>query len=126
MTPFGKKMRLERLERGMLLGDMARELGVSSPYLSQVETGKKPLNGGFVDKVIRFFDLNSTDANAFRRAAEHSKAVTKGTKFSIEVPTSATEFDRELAARLSLGFARMTPDAKRELNKLLTGADNGL
>lgn len=125
MTPFGKKMRLERLERGMLLGDMARELGVSSPYLSQVETGKKPLNGRFVEKVIRFLDLNTTDANALRRTAEHSKAVTKATKFSIEISDSAPAYDRELAARLSLGFARMSPTAKRELNKLLTGENNG-
>src|SRR5687767_14596133 len=102
MTPFGKKMRHERLERGMLLGDMANGLGVSSPYLSQVETGKKPLNERFVEKVIKFLDLNTSDANAFRRAAEQSKALAKTTKFSIEVPESAPAFDRELAARLSL------------------------
>ena len=41
LTNFGKFCRKLRIDRGELLIDMASKLGVSSAFLSSVETGKK-------------------------------------------------------------------------------------
>jgi transcriptional regulator with XRE-family HTH domain len=125
LTPFGKTLRKERLERGMMLGEMARKLKVGSSYLSQVETGKKPLSDSFVSKVADFFDLNTSERNALFRDAAASRALSKATSFNIKVPESASTFDRELAARLELGFARMPPAAKQKLDELLKESFNG-
>ncbi len=36
---FGQRLRLLRRERGLKLDDLARDTGISKPYLSQIETG---------------------------------------------------------------------------------------
>jgi transcriptional regulator with XRE-family HTH domain len=125
LTPFGKKLRTERLERGLTLGEMAEGLRVSSSFLSQIETGKKTLSDTFVKKVIAYLDLNTTEQNALWRDAASSRAESKATLFSIKVPATAGEFDRELAARLQFGFARMTHSEKKKLDELLRGSANG-
>ena len=41
MTPFGAKLRAMRAERGVLLKDMALDIGVSPTYLSALEHGRR-------------------------------------------------------------------------------------
>ena len=55
MTPFGERLRTLREERGILLKDMAADLGVSATYLSALEHGRrsKP-NWSFVQRVIHW------------------------------------------------------------------------
>jgi HTH-type transcriptional regulator, competence development regulator len=123
MTPFGKMLRQERKDRGMLLADMAKKFGISSPYLSQLETGVKPLQPSFVEKVIRTLDLNLSDAERLRRAAaqsiaDHSDAVTIELK-----PASAR--DRELASNFAVSFNRLKPEAKQRIREMLRNANNG-
>jgi HTH-type transcriptional regulator, competence development regulator len=125
LTPFGKALRRERLEQGTTLGEMANALGVSSSFLSQIETGKKGLTDAFVRKVINHLGLNISEQNALWRDAASTRAVSKVTSFNIKMPETAGEFDRELAARLSFGFARMSPKAKARLDALLKEVDNG-
>lgn len=123
MTPFGKMLRHERKERGMLLGEMANELGISSPYLSQLETGVKPIQPSFVEKVIRFLDLNLSDAEKLRRAAAQSMA-NHSDSVTIELrPASAR--DRELATNFALSFNRLKPEAKARLREMLRRETNG-
>ena len=124
MTPFGKMLRQERKEKGMLLGEMAAALGMSSPYLSQLETGAKPLKEGFVEKVIRFFDLNRTDADAMRRAAAKSLAATVDS-VTIELRPDTSSRDRELASNLALSFNRLKPETKARLREMLKDSTRG-
>ena len=46
-----KFLRSIRLERGEILRDMAKRLGMSPSELSSIELGKKPLPKGFLDKI---------------------------------------------------------------------------
>jgi transcriptional regulator with XRE-family HTH domain len=124
MTPFGKLLRQERKDKGMLLGEMAAQLGISSPYLSQLETGAKPLKEGFVEKVIRFFDLNAADADAMRRAAAKSLATTVNS-VTIDLRSDATLRDRELASNIALSFNRLKPETKARLREMLKESDRG-
>ena len=63
MTPFGAKLRTMRKERGVLLKDMAEEIGVSPTYLSALEHGRRGRpNWVFVQRVIAYFNVIWDDA----------------------------------------------------------------
>ena len=51
LSDFGIPIRKVRLERQLLLKDMADTLGVSSAFLSSVEKGKRKVPKGWVDKL---------------------------------------------------------------------------
>lgn len=120
MTPFGKLLRRERQDRNLLLGDLAKLLGISTPYLSQLETGQRFVPDGFEDKVIKALSLTQSDANELIRAA----ALSRG-EFRISLDKTATIEDRSLASDLAESFARLTPEAKAQLRQMLTGGKNG-
>lgn len=116
MTPFGKAVRHLRIEHEMLLGSMADALSVSSSYLSQIESGKKPIPPGFADRVASLLHLDMISAAELRREAALSMA-----EFKIQVAENAPASDRILAGELAHEFARLTPEAKEGIAKLLRG-----
>ena len=73
MTPFGERLRKLREERGILLKEMAVELGVSPTYLSALEHGRrsKP-NWSFVQRVIHYFNIIWDEADELQRLADMS------------------------------------------------------
>ncbi|NBQ39826.1 MAG: XRE family transcriptional regulator [Alphaproteobacteria bacterium] len=73
MTPFGERLRTLREERGILLKDMAADLGVSATYLSALEHGRrsKP-NWSFVQRVIHYFNIIWDEADELQRLADMS------------------------------------------------------
>lgn len=120
MTPFGQLLRRERQDRNLLLGDMAKLLKISVPYLSQLETGQRFVPDGFEDKVIKALSLTASEANEMQRAAALSRS-----QFSIPMGRDASAEDRELAYDLSEQFARLTPEAKARMRRLLKENGDG-
>ncbi len=55
---LGKFCRKLRIERGELLVDMARGLGVSSAFLSKVENGKSKPPYDWGEKIAELYSLN--------------------------------------------------------------------
>ena len=73
MTPFGAKLRAMRAERGVLLKDMALDIGVSPTYLSALEHGRRGRpNWVFVQRVIAYFNVIWDDAEELMRLADLS------------------------------------------------------
>ena len=73
MTPFGAKLRAMRAERGVLLKDMALDIGVSPTYLSALEHGRRGRpNWVFVQRVIAYFNVIWDDAEELQRLADLS------------------------------------------------------
>lgn len=124
MTPFGKMLRQERKDKGLTLGDMAHALGLSSPYLSQMETGAKPIKSGLVEKVISEYDLSASDAAELRRAAARSTPKHVDT-VSVLLPANATARDREIATRFAQNFHRWKPEFKSRLKEMLEDVERG-
>lgn len=124
MTPFGKMLRQERKDHGMLLGQLADKLGISTPYLSQIETGVKPATSTIVNKVISIFDLSKMNAEALTRAAAQSQAAEVGS-ITIDLRPDVSVRDRELASHLALSFNRLSPEAKLRLREMLKDESNG-
>lgn len=124
MTPFGKMLRQERKERGMTLAKMANSLGVSSPYLSQMETGAKAIKQGIIEKVIARLELSAVDAAALRRAAAASTPKHIDT-VGIRLPPNASARDRALATQFAQNFHRWKPEFKAKLKDMLENDEIG-
>lgn len=115
LTPFGETARQIRLERGILLLDMAKAAGVSPGFQSLVETGKKPIPSDLVGKIVAGLDLSEQHKDRLEQSA-----VLSARQFHIDVGVEATIIDRRVAHALQTGFARMSPKQKQEMLKLLT------
>lgn len=63
VTPFGKKMRQIRSERGLLLGDQADAMRISPAYVSSIEHGRKPLTAKFVQELCVALGLSKNLEN---------------------------------------------------------------
>ncbi len=100
MTPFGKRLRELRIERGLSAKDMAAGLGVSPAYLSALEHGKrgKP-NKRFVHRVCQYLGIIWDEAEALQKLAElsHPRVVVETAGLTPE----ATELANRLAARIA-------------------------
>jgi transcriptional regulator with XRE-family HTH domain len=113
-------LRRERKERHMTLGDLAKKLGLSVPYLSQIETGTKPVKDSLVDKVVRELGLIGNDVNELRRAAALSV-----NEYAIRLKSEASAEDKVLAAALASGFARLSATKKEELRRIMEDESRG-
>lgn len=77
LTEFGQYLRKLRIDYNELLKDMADKLGVTSSYLSAVETGKRNIPEGWVEKICRYYNLAMFEQDALKDAAANStRAVT--------------------------------------------------
>lgn len=71
-SKLGEFCRNLRFDNGELLYDMARKLGVSSAFLSQVETGKKKPPVDWEEKIISLYSLEGHDKDEFKKAFFYS------------------------------------------------------
>ena len=73
MTPFGEKLRTLRGERGVRQKDMAAAIGVTAPYLSAREHGRRGApTWTLIQKIIGYFNIIWDDAEELARLAEAS------------------------------------------------------
>lgn len=68
ITEFGKCLRHIRLDRGILLKDMANTLGITSAYLSSIETGKRKPTKDLLLKISDAYCLDGKTADALNDA----------------------------------------------------------
>lgn len=110
VTPFGLFMRKLRLERGLLLKDIAEEMGVSSAYLSALEHGKKgPATGEFVSKLETKLKLDAAQREELRRAIRDSST-------NLAIPAKVTP----LGFQAAHAFARKLPNlSEHQLRQVL-------
>lgn len=73
MTPFGAKVRELRKARGVTQRRMAKDLHVSSAYLSALEHGHRGKPGpGFIMQIADYFDLIWDEAEDLKQLAQLS------------------------------------------------------
>lgn len=100
MTPFGKRLRELRRERGLSAKEMAAGLGVSPAYLSALEHGKRGRpNKRFVHRVCQYLGIIWDEAEALQALAalSHPRVVVETAGLSPE----ATELANRLARRIA-------------------------
>jgi len=69
VTSFGKTLRKLRIDRGEIIKDMADSLGHTASYLSAVETGKRPIPDGWVERIVDIYSLDAESAQELKAAA---------------------------------------------------------
>jgi transcriptional regulator with XRE-family HTH domain len=107
LTPFGVELRKLRLERGMRLSDLSKEISYSPSYLSALETGRRSVPDDFVITVASIFNLTEFEVAKLRRAAESSRAEV------VIRPTSPEQL--ELAIEIEGKIKTLDSDRLREL-----------
>lgn len=67
LTDLGKFLRKMRLDKGLLLKNMADQINYTPAFLSAVETGRKLPPDGFAQRVISTFGLSGEVAQTVQR-----------------------------------------------------------
>jgi transcriptional regulator with XRE-family HTH domain len=112
LTELGKFLRKVRIDRNLLLKDMALGLEVSPAYLSTVETGKKTFSDDFVQKIAKY--LGFLPGSIGYRDLEDAVIMTRG---QVQVPFHGmTNRHQEVAMAFSRQFEEMKVT---ELDKIL-------
>jgi len=58
---FGKKVKATRLKKVMSQRDIARKLGVSANYISQIERGVENLSLRGIEKLAKAIDVSTSE-----------------------------------------------------------------
>lgn len=123
MTPFGRKVRELRDQRGISLRQMATDLEVTPAYLSALEHGhRSPPNWALVQRIIAYFELIWDDADELEEVARNSHP-----RVVIDTAGLSPEATR-LANRLSRNIHRLDPETLAAMEALLSsgkGANRG-
>ena len=110
--PFGTVLREYREAAAISLGALARQLGVSAAYLSDVERGNRPPL--VQEKIVKAASVLDADLDLLLRVA----AETKG---SIQLPVGADSSTRakEVGAMLARQWNDMSESKLRRIKQLL-------
>ena len=103
-TKFGEYVRVLRIQRHEIMGDMADKLGTTTPFLSAVENGRKNVPKEWLEKIVELYSLSGKEAKELSDAIEDSKLQTK-----IDLRESTT-----IKKRAALKFARSFDDIDDE------------
>jgi len=118
LTEIGKFLRKVRIDRNLLLKDMALGLEVSPAYLSTVETGKKTFSDDFVQKIAKYlgFSPGSKEYEELKEAAIRTRG-------QVEVPFHGmTQRHQEVAMAFSRQFEEMKTTELDQILAVLTRA----
>jgi transcriptional regulator with XRE-family HTH domain len=116
ITPFGKELRKIRLDRNLLLKDMAEELGFTSSYLSAIENGKKKIPDDFTMILQRLFNLNDVEIDKLEIAELESSS---SIEFNLEkLDLSQKDFIFSFARRFDEIPQETLEEFKRMIDKI--------
>ncbi len=112
-TPFGEFVRILRIKHHQVMGDMAKILSTSTPFLSAVENGKKNVPAEWVSKLISHYKLNAEEQNNLLTSIEESRL-----QYKI-IPKTAGVTQRKAALQFARSFDEMDDDTAMKILELL-------
>lgn len=104
------------------MGDMAKVLRVSVPFLSAVENGKKNVPPNWINLLSAHYNLNEEEFDELSDAADFSKTQVKLDLRDVD------DSKREAALQLARSFDDIDEDTAKKIADLLKGVlkTNGL
>ena len=112
MLTFGDQLRVLRSSAGMSMGELARKLAVSVPYISDVERGNRPpLTSPRIEQVATLFGVDST--------ALHAAAAASRGSFELPLPESASHLQRQVGASLMRGWSQLSDEDLAKIASVL-------
>ena len=112
-TKFGEFIRVHKNKNHEVMGDTAKLLNVSVPFLSAVENGKKNVPLDWVEKLSQHYNLTGQEHNALMEAIEESK-----TQYKIPA-SNAGAFQRRAAMQFARSFDKMDDETALKVIELL-------
>jgi transcriptional regulator with XRE-family HTH domain len=104
-----------RIDRGLLLKNMADAIGVSSAFLSAVETGRKQAPGDLVEKICSAYHLDLEKSLELKKAYEETIK-----EIRIDLTNLTTE-SRGLALAFAKRFGTLNDREQSRLFSILSG-----
>ena len=117
-TKFGEYMRVLRIKSHEVMADIAEVLGVSTPFLSAVETGKKNVPESWCDTLVNHYKLNEDERKELEEAIEASK-----TQMRINL-SNADNYKREMAIQFQRSFDEIDEKTAQRIIELLNDKEN--
>ena len=117
-TKFGEYMRVLRVQHHEVMGDIAKLLGVSTPFLSAVETGKKNVPDEWFDILAKHYSLTNNEIVEMKNAAENSRNQVK------IVLSKSESYQREVALQFARSFDGIDEDTAEKILALLKRSGN--
>lgn len=117
-TKFGEFVRVLRIKHHEVMGDMAKVVGASLPFLSAVENGKKNVPADWVEKITTHYNLTDTERKELETAVEESR-----TQYKI-IPVNAGIQQRRAAMQFARSFDEMDDETATKILELLSKKGN--
>lgn len=114
LTEFGKLLRRLRLDKLIRLKDMAEAIGVSSAFLSAVETGNKEIPDNLVQNIIQYLQLDEQQISELYKAVDE-------TRKSITITMPIANDDRYLIGAFARNLNHLDEEKKERILRLLRG-----
>ena len=111
VTEFGKILKIIRINSGDTAKNMADKLGISVPYLSAIENGRRDIPTVLPDKLIKAYNLSEKEQQKIRDAV-----VTSKDKVKIDLTDLAEKKRRVI---LALAKDEIDNDTLEEICKLV-------
>ena len=119
LTSVGKYLRKLRIDRGEILRDMAKNLGVSSAFLSAVENGKKKMPDAWITKLEELYSLTAGQMTDLKDAiAESSDTI------ELDIRNASAE-SRQLAVSFARQFDTLDDETAERLLRILKKRKEG-
>ena len=112
-TSFGEFVRILRIKHHEVMGDMAKVLGASLPFLSAVENGKKNVPADWIGKITEHYNLTDDEQRDLKEAIEESK-----TQFKIAAGEAGNN-QRKAALQFARSFDEMDDETAIKILELL-------
>ena len=112
-TKLGEFLRILRIKNHEVMGDTAKLLGVTTPFLSAVENGKKNAPVEWADTLINHYGLSQKEQDELYDAIEDSK-----TQVKINLVNSDS-FKREMALQFQRSFEGIDEETAKGIIALL-------
>lgn len=112
-TKFGEFMRILRIKNHEVMGDIAKILGVSVPFLSAVENGKKNVPDEWTDKLKSHYNLNNEETTELLKTIEQSK-----TQMKLDL-TQTSGLKRTVALQFARSFEGIDEETAQKIMKIL-------
>lgn len=117
-TSLGEFLRILRIKNHEVMGDLAKVLDTSSPFLSAVENGKKNIPTEWIQKIVTHYHLSDEEQEHLKDAIEESK-----TQYKIVTKNSGLN-QRKVAMEFARSFDDMDDETALYILDLLHNKEN--
>lgn len=114
LTKFGSFIRKYRIDKTIYLKDMADKLGITSAFLSAMETGSKPIPLGMEEKILSYFEMTPQEKSDLLNAVDETR-----TQASIKI--SNNKLEQQLVGAFCRQLNTLDDEKKKAILKILNG-----